>query len=233
MFNQQSKLEWHDVLVLDLPENDDLSDETLSEISDTETETVTVKPSNEMSGWEKYTKGIVSKLLIKMGYMFGKCLGKEGEGRVEPVEVTVLPEGVSLDRAFEIKKKKKLKKSKQKVEEPKQEIDLNVFEFINSKLTNEQKTELKKTNSKKEISQTDTKNLNIKMLDTHNKIKDEEKRNLKLKESLARNKNSDKNTLDQIRIKLAESDKVLNELRRSESDLLNEKNNRKRKSDIF
>ena len=46
--------------------------------------------------WEKHTKGIGSKLMAKMGYVHGTGLGKEGEGRTEPVEAMVFPPGRSL-----------------------------------------------------------------------------------------------------------------------------------------
>ncbi|EDO49456.1 predicted protein [Nematostella vectensis] len=36
--------------------------------------------------WEKYTKGFGLKMLQKMGYEPGKGLGKDGKGRVQPVE---------------------------------------------------------------------------------------------------------------------------------------------------
>jgi hypothetical protein len=74
--------------------------------------------------------------MAKMGYIHGTGLGKLGEGRVEPVEVVVLPEGnISLDRVMELKEKKLLKKRKFTIkndstsQEPKEET--NVFEFIN------------------------------------------------------------------------------------------------------
>lgn len=37
-----------------------------------------------------------SKLMMQMGYIIGTGLGKRGDGRIEPVEATVLPQGKSL-----------------------------------------------------------------------------------------------------------------------------------------
>lgn len=48
--------------------------------------------------WEKHTRGIGSILMSKMGYVSGSGLGKEGEGRVEPVEAMVFPPGRSLGK---------------------------------------------------------------------------------------------------------------------------------------
>lgn len=79
--------------------------------------------------------------MAKMGYVHGQGLGKEGEGRVAPVEVFVLPEGhISLDRVMELKGKKILKKknlelgkiSKSEPNANKEETD--VFDFLNNKL---------------------------------------------------------------------------------------------------
>lgn len=90
--------------------------------------------------WEKHTRGIGSKLMSKMGYEFGKGLGKNSEGRLEPVEITVLPEGnISLDKAMELKdknffkNKKKMQKKAKKIEVPEKE-EVSVFDFINNKL---------------------------------------------------------------------------------------------------
>ncbi|XP_066936001.1 zinc finger CCCH-type with G patch domain-containing protein-like [Clytia hemisphaerica] len=40
-----------------------------------------------------------------MGYIFGKGLGKDSEGRIEPVEIRLLPPGKSLDKIAELREK--------------------------------------------------------------------------------------------------------------------------------
>lgn len=36
--------------------------------------------------------------MVKMGYIMGAGLGKNGEGRITPVEATILPKGKSLGK---------------------------------------------------------------------------------------------------------------------------------------
>nr|XP_054774972.1 tuftelin-interacting protein 11-like [Lytechinus pictus]XP_054774973.1 tuftelin-interacting protein 11-like [Lytechinus pictus] len=47
-----------------------------------------MKADKEFAKWQKYTTGIGEKLLIQMGYIPGKGLGKANQGIVRPVEAT-------------------------------------------------------------------------------------------------------------------------------------------------
>eukprot|EP00794_Sanderia_malayensis_P015912 gene15912-17512_t len=100
--------------------------------------------------WEEHTKGIGSKLMAKMGYEFGKGLGREGEGRVEPIEIVILPAGKSLDKIAELResgrlhkplKKKRIKQvlttaeSSSNIRGAANAEGFDVFAFINKKLT--------------------------------------------------------------------------------------------------
>ena len=58
-----------------------------------------------IGGWESHTKGIGSKLMASMGYIHGTGLGKQSEGRREPVPILIYPPGCSIDYCMGIKEK--------------------------------------------------------------------------------------------------------------------------------
>jgi tuftelin-interacting protein 11 len=68
----------------------------------------------KIAEFEKHTKGIGSKLLMKMGYEPGKGLGKLGNGVSEPIEVKTFQGGLGYGQ--ETKKKKTAKKEVRKQE---------------------------------------------------------------------------------------------------------------------
>lgn len=57
---------------------------------------LTLQSNESLGNWEKHTRGMGSKLMMQMGYVIGTGLGKRSDGRIEPVEVQVLPAGKSL-----------------------------------------------------------------------------------------------------------------------------------------
>jgi hypothetical protein len=69
-----------------------------------------VKIDKDFAAFERGTKGIGSKLLMKMGYIPGQGLGKGGSGIVKPIDVKLRPSGAGLgmidERTDAIKKEK-------------------------------------------------------------------------------------------------------------------------------
>lgn len=104
--------------------------------------------STSFGGWEAHTRGIGSKLMLKMGYEYGKGLGKLQEGRVEPVMAVVLPKGKSLDECAELTQRRSRSTAAKDGSEPGRRKRRRrpraatggrqtVFDFLNNKLGGE------------------------------------------------------------------------------------------------
>lgn len=203
-----------------------------------EMENWTASSSSSFAGWEAHTRGMGSKLMMKMGYEFGKGLGKNAEGRVEPVHAVVLPQGKSLDQCTEILQKKRegklnhlhKKKHKRKgqggscIKERK--ARQNVFDFLNDKLQSTGQTssssaqsELAKRNSKEcyRASNSMKKTLNVQLFQIMQKIDHTEKDIARIMEALARNVGRDKAVTSHLEEKLSNARKQLSYLKTQES----------------
>ncbi|CAL8324805.1 unnamed protein product [Merluccius merluccius] len=131
---------------------DDLSSSDSSDQDDDEdgvyakvVQSTTAPSSSDFGGWEAHTRGIGSKLMLKMGYEYGKGLGKQQEGRVEPVMAVVLPKGASVDQCSELSQPKAQRRGPRHGDGPKPGPKKkrmpratggrrNIFDFLNRKL---------------------------------------------------------------------------------------------------
>lgn len=164
-------------------------------------------PGDEALGsWQCHTKGIGFKLLQKMGYVMGNGLGRNNNGRVEPVTAVILPAGKSLDycmnlreRAggrkdlFDVEKRLKRTKKRQKVESRRESHKEsgrkkeNVFEFLNRKLGNDDEATSSREDAslyRQKIRGESCRNLNIATLQTNEDLNKCRRELFMLEESL-------------------------------------------------
>jgi len=85
----------------------------------------------EFGKFEEYTKGIGSKLLMKMGYKPGQGLGADGSGIVEPIDVKLRPQKMGLGHGGFDERTKSVKKEM----EDKMDIDEEEGAYIPSKIS--------------------------------------------------------------------------------------------------
>ncbi|VDM09851.1 unnamed protein product [Wuchereria bancrofti] len=96
----------------------------------------------DIGDWEKHTRGIGMKLLLKMGYRAGEGLGRRSDGIVHAIQPVIFPKNKSLDICMEAKNKRvvdgmnsrqqikqTIAKKLKAVEQP-----VDVFELLNDKL---------------------------------------------------------------------------------------------------
>ncbi|XP_050763477.1 LOW QUALITY PROTEIN: zinc finger CCCH-type with G patch domain-containing protein [Gymnogyps californianus] len=199
--------------------------------------------SSSFGGWEAHTRGIGSKLLVQMGYEFGKGLGKNSEGRVEPVQAVVLPRGKSLDQCAEVLQKKKqgkLDPGKSRKCRAKgsgsgrspagSHASRNVFDFLNEKLRGKSTGEkaggmaLPERNSKEiyHASKSTKKALSVRLFQTMEKIEQTQKDIKGIQQALARNIGRHSVATAQLEEKLANAHKQLGQLQAQEASLQRE-----------
>ncbi|XP_014295690.1 zinc finger CCCH-type with G patch domain-containing protein [Microplitis demolitor] len=156
--------------------------------------------------WEQHTRGMGSKLMAQMGYVLGTGLGKKSDGRIVPVEATVLPAGKSLDHCMELREnaggdknlfsvQKRMKKQTRKLEKRQEKQyqrektrDRNVFDFINNTLGDIPKDNSKpsSSNSRKSLKTETTRDLNLASFRIDEDIKKLENESSKLMNSLGK-----------------------------------------------
>nr|XP_010310403.1 PREDICTED: zinc finger CCCH-type with G patch domain-containing protein isoform X1 [Balearica regulorum gibbericeps] len=200
--------------------------------------------SSSFGGWEAHTRGIGSKLLVQMGYEFGKGLGKNSEGRVEPVQAVVLPRGKSLDQCAEVLQKKKQGKldpgtsrkcrakgnSSGQSPAGSRKPPRNVFDFLNEKLRGKSTGEkaggmaLPERNSKEiyHASKSTKKALSVRLFQTMEKIEQTQKDIRGIQQALARNIGRHSIATAQLEEKLANAHKQLGQLQAQEASLQRE-----------
>ncbi|NXX12727.1 ZGPAT protein, partial [Podargus strigoides] len=200
--------------------------------------------SSSFGGWEAHTRGIGSKLLVRMGYEFGKGLGKNSEGRVEPVQAVVLPRGKSLDQCAEVLQKKKQgklepgkpRKCRAKGNSSGQSAvggrkpPRNVFDFLNEKLRGKSAGEragglaLPERNSKEiyHASKSTKKALSVRLFQTMEQIEQTQKDIRGIQQALARNIGRHSIATAQLEEKLANAHKQLGQLQAQEASLQRE-----------
>ncbi|XP_014370624.2 zinc finger CCCH-type with G patch domain-containing protein [Papilio machaon] len=198
--------------------------------------------------WERYTRGIGSKLLLSMGYVPGCGLGAAGAGRLQPVEARALPAGRTLDHCMQIsqaandplKVEQKLKRLQKREEErnkrayerEKERERRNVFNFLNRTLgDSSDKPETSKDTSLTDIKQSTNKDLNIEQFKITQDSKRVELELNKLKNSLNKYPTGSSVCLN-IKSQIAEKSRELDNLKSREQNIEKEQRRRKDKKNM-
>lgn len=187
-----------------------------------------------------------------MGYVVGTGLGKRSDGRIEPIEATVLPAGKSLDHCMELREnaggdknlftvERRMRKQRQKLEQQrekqyqreKQRDECNVFNFINATLGDKPKdsTQASSSRSKSNLKTESNRDLNVASLRVAENITRLEKESAKLTESLTRHSKGSPH-YNSIVMQYNQKQKELSNLRASEKSIAAEQNQRRNKAKL-
>ncbi|XP_004644201.1 zinc finger CCCH-type with G patch domain-containing protein [Octodon degus] len=197
--------------------------------------------NSAFAGWEVHTRGIGSRLLARMGYEFGKGLGRHAEGRVEPITAVVLPRGKSLDQCAEILQKRTKegqaganrpprcqRRKGRPMSHPRPQ---NVFDFLNEKLQSQAPGTLeagvdppggRKSKDIYHASKSAKQALSLRLFQTEEKIERTQRDIRGIQEALTRNAGRHSVAAAQLEEKLAGAQRQLGQLRAQEAGLQRE-----------
>ncbi|KAM6147696.1 zinc finger CCCH-type with G patch domain-containing protein [Erethizon dorsatum] len=197
--------------------------------------------SSAFAGWEVHTRGIGSRLLARMGYEFGKGLGRHAEGRVEPISAVVLPRGKSLDQCAEILQKRTKEgqaganrppRCRRRKGRPGSCLPpRNVFDFLNEKLQSQAPGTLeagvdppggRKSKDMYHASKSAKQALGLQLFQTEEKIEQTQRDIRGIQEALTRNAGRHSVAAAQLEEKLAGAQRKLGQLRAQEAGLQRE-----------
>lgn len=221
---------------------DDDDDTAYAKVLDSASDSSTLISSAEFGGWEAHTRGIGSKLMLKMGYEYGKGLGKTQEGRVEPVMAMVLPKGKSLDMCAELTQRRgqsraakdgTLKGMPKKRRKPRVNTEgrKTVFDFLNHKLggkkaptpTGADAATLRGVDAYKGSSST-KRSLNVRLFQASERVAQTEREILKISESLGRQTGRDASRVKQLEEQLTAARRLLAQQKAQEQSIQREHN---------
>ncbi|XP_054719456.1 zinc finger CCCH-type with G patch domain-containing protein-like isoform X2 [Uloborus diversus] len=261
-FKTTGTLEAHDILPIEnLSLSDDSSDSSededkrpaeqeyeIAEQKPQEINYVTEVGDSPIGLWESHTKGIGSKLMAKMGYVWGQGLGKNSDGRIEPIEAVVLPKGKSLDKCAEIREftgavtvedKFKAEQVKQehriKKSEKDQDQGSTVFDFLNKNISTSNDSDgisRKRPVSETSVAGNKNSDLNFNVYAVGEKIKKMKKDIFHLQTFLKRNGNRNQAACEQIRRKMSIKNKELQALEAKEQSISSQINREKDQRNI-
>uniref|UniRef100_A0A0R3S136 Zinc finger CCCH-type with G patch domain-containing protein n=1 Tax=Elaeophora elaphi TaxID=1147741 RepID=A0A0R3S136_9BILA len=197
----------------------------------------------DIGDWEKHTRGIGMKLLLKMGYRAGEGLGRKSDGIIHAIQPVIFPKNKSLDICMEAKNRRVVDGMKSRQQQVRQTIakqlkaaeqPVDVFDLLNDKLNKaspveEQRDEVKEMQSLQNCSST---NLGIQALDLDKKLKELKDKERKLREGVTRNQR-DVATAEKLKKNLLKCRDEMQRLLSQQQRLNDLMDTRRKKKDIF
>jgi len=200
-----------------------------------------VQDSSNLGEWEKFTKGIGTKIMMKMMWNGHQGLGKRSDGRLLPVPAKIYIPGKSIDfnmqhgsgKTVEEKlKSESARREKQEAEAERRAAKADVFSFINNTLgTSSKATPQTPPAESKNVKEQTKKQLNVSIFQLDEDIRKCDKAIEKLKETLKRQTNE--SVASKItQQKISQEQKHLDALKRKQNEISKEQKTRQDKSKL-